>query len=233
VFGGQQFRRLVQEFELVCSKVNFNVLHDVSLRDDRFALRAVADSIQMRARELFEPLLEQLFKRAVFVLKNTGRVVQQILAETSRPPAPWSAKQWRDFPQFVSDFRENYFASVDEFAARFAGALQSEFFSAQTLYWMQSLTSFNENDVVSLFGQFRARLIASVQHKMYNLLLMPIQRELWAKLQGHVASLSDVQLEDLFSISAMRSVLLLNYTKFDEHNNDLINIEELIYDRKK
>eukprot|EP01092_Planopodium_desertum_P009916 TRINITY_DN4335_c0_g2_i3.p1 TRINITY_DN4335_c0_g2~~TRINITY_DN4335_c0_g2_i3.p1 ORF type:complete len:111 (+),score=29.91 TRINITY_DN4335_c0_g2_i3:29-361(+) len=53
-----------------------------------------------------------------------------------------------------------------------------------------------------LFQDIRQRITTNVLLKCYNFYLVPMETDLWGKLQGKVTSLSDEKIEELFEVLA-------------------------------
>ncbi|EGG23135.1 hypothetical protein DFA_05265 [Cavenderia fasciculata] len=93
VYGGQQFERLLAEFKSVCERVELGELADdevaVALGSNKptnvsILAWAASDIAQKKSCQLLEPLVNQLFVRAVYILRRLVDVVDRMIENKRR-----------------------------------------------------------------------------------------------------------------------------------------------------
>lgn len=166
LYGGQQFERLLSEFKSVAdhTKIDEVTLHDIATAagpnrlttPSNYAWTA-SDISQKKTQSALLPLVDQLFKRAIYVLKRLVDIVDRMM-ENKRKAAlrrvgsnansvPMStlgrkaadqigaAINIDDYPYFTHSVKEMYFKFVDQTATECKSKCMDEFYCTRLIYW--------------------------------------------------------------------------------------------------
>jgi len=176
LYGGQQFERLMAEFKSVVDHI---VISEVTMDDiataaglnrlnniPNFAY-ASCDIAQQKARDILGTLIDQLCKRAVYIMKRLSNVVGKIMetrrknsaqqqvgsgiANLSTDLLEASDDDFERFPYFTFHVRDLYNEFVDQTAELVRDKCMDEFYCTAAIYWdlgeMQDLNKHLPNDL--------------------------------------------------------------------------------------
>lgn len=251
VYGGQQFERLLAEFKAVCDRAEIS---DVSL--DEIATSAgvnkvnnvpnyfwaAADLAQCQTRESFVPLIEQLQKRAIYVVKRLYDIADRLLiAKSETGQKSMNIENAHHYPYFTNFVKNLFYKFVDEKASYCKDRCMDEFYSTKTIFW--ELTEFSDRKhstsipdknpedtkaavsklATDLFNSIRDRITKNVMLKFFNFFLVPVQTELWTELQRKVTSISTDELEQYFQVNLTKEALQKEEKELEE---SLVNTAE-------
>jgi len=167
LYGGQQFERLLAEFKSVCDHTTIEevTLHDIATAAGPNRLTTPAnfawtasDIAQKKTQAALLPLVDQLFARAVYILKRLVDIVDKMIenkrkAATRRAGSSGAALSGTlgrknadiaigasvinidDYPYFTHSVKEMYFKFVDQFANSCKAKCLDEFYCTRLLYW--------------------------------------------------------------------------------------------------
>eukprot|EP01092_Planopodium_desertum_P009917 TRINITY_DN4335_c0_g2_i5.p1 TRINITY_DN4335_c0_g2~~TRINITY_DN4335_c0_g2_i5.p1 ORF type:complete len:275 (+),score=67.13 TRINITY_DN4335_c0_g2_i5:30-827(+) len=129
-----------------------------------------------------------------------------------------------DYPYFLHSVRDSYNSFIDEIATVCKSKCLDEFYCTKIIYWdllnlsksvlpdlpkdadlatkEEAARETVEKYAKILFQDIRQRITTNVLLKCYNFYLVPMETDLWGKLQGKVTSLSDEKIEELFEVLA-------------------------------
>jgi len=181
---------------------------------------AASDIVQRQISRALNPLLDQLFKRAVYISKRLVEVVDTMMEaeRKSRRKGPSaSSEELEQYPFFTHAVKDLFYKFVDRTAEVCKAKCRDEFLSTRIIYWERTaldgkdlkvdqnnadmkkvVTSLAED----LFVKIRDRIARNVALKTYNFFLVPMQTELWTEIQGSITCLSDSDLKELFEVDA-------------------------------
>lgn len=143
VYGGQQFDRVLAEFRYIVesTKLPKVTLDDVATSAGLNKLNNVpnyvwsaSDIAQQRSREALGTLIEQLTKRAVYIMKRLTNVVEKIL-ENRKKINKTPLDDFDRYPYFVYHVKDLYNEFVDQTAERVKEKCLDEFYCTATIYW--------------------------------------------------------------------------------------------------
>lgn len=244
VYGGQQFERLLAEFKAVCDRAEIS---DVSL--DEIATSAgvnkvnnvpnyawaAADLAQSQTKESFVPLIEQLQKRAVYVVKRLYDIADRLLAAKGESSSKQlDVENVHHYPYFTNFVKNLFYKFIDEKAAYCKERCMDEFYSSKTIFW--ELTEFSDRKLsltipdknadeakaavsklaTDLFHSIRDRITKNVMLKFYNFFLVPIQTELWNEIQKKVTTIQTEELEQYFQVNLIKEKLQKEEKELEE-----------------
>jgi len=234
LYGGQQLERLLAEFKAV---VDHTEMEDLSMDDIATAtgpqkvnnaintVWAASDIVQKQIQRALLPLLEQLFKRATYVMKRLVEVVD-LMMDSERKlrkrvgRAEASPEEFENYPFFTHTVKDLFHKFVDATAESCKAKCMDEFLSTRIIYWERTALDganlkaereptgpVETRKVVStlaleLFAKLRDRIARNVALKTYNFFLLPMQNELWTEVQGSITCMSDEQLKELFEVDS-------------------------------
>jgi len=130
LYGGQQFERLLAEFKVVTEHIQID-----SLTADEIATAAgpqrltnasicswaASDICQRHVRKALLPLLDQLFKRASYIMKRLVNVVESMMESGRRSKRRAGRQEPQDelenYPFFTHAVKDFYFKFIEETAA--------------------------------------------------------------------------------------------------------------------
>eukprot|EP01119_Soliformovum_irregulare_P007303 TRINITY_DN196_c0_g1_i2.p1 TRINITY_DN196_c0_g1~~TRINITY_DN196_c0_g1_i2.p1 ORF type:complete len:675 (+),score=269.59 TRINITY_DN196_c0_g1_i2:42-2027(+) len=240
LYGGQQFERLLSEFKAVADHVTIGKLtaDDIAtaagpnkLNNAANCTWAASDIAQRQVRKALMPLLEQLFKRAVFVMKRLVDIVESMMESQRRAKrrtgrSPNSQDELENFPFFTHAVKDLFSKFVDQTAQECKAKCKDEFLSTRLIYWeltnleggkgLNLPKSDNKEEFIKaiiklsheLFNKIRDRVVKNISLKTYNYFFVPMQTELWAEIQGNITCMSDDTLAELFSVQVTRAKLV-------------------------
>jgi hypothetical protein len=157
LYGGQQFERLIAEFKAV---VDHTKITDVSMDDiatasglnrlnnlPNFAY-AACDIAQSKVRDSLVTLIDQLCKRAVYIMKRLSQVASKIM-ESRRKNAQQtnsgvsfstdlleaSDDDFNRFPYFIYHVKDLYNEFVDQTSELVRNKCNDEFYCTAAIYW--------------------------------------------------------------------------------------------------
>jgi hypothetical protein len=169
IYGGQQFERLLAEFKAVCDHTEIS---EVSLDDVATAAGinkvnnvpnyawAAADLAQHQTQDAFLPLIEQLQRRAVYVMKRLHDIAEKIMAAKKKKSssttgggssASSSSGVGQDhidiediglYPYFTNQVKDLFYKFIDNAAKTCRERCMDEFYSSKTIFW--ELTEFSD-----------------------------------------------------------------------------------------
>lgn len=172
IYGGQQFERLLSEFKAVCDHTEIS---EVSLDDVATAAGinkvnnvpnyawAAADLAQHQTQDAFLPLIEQLQRRAVYVMKRLHDIAEKMLAAqakkkrtngsssshgSSSSSSSASSVEHIDiedislYPYFTNQVKDLFYKFIDAQAKNCRERCMDEFYSSKTIFW--ELTEFSD-----------------------------------------------------------------------------------------
>jgi GTPase Era involved in 16S rRNA processing len=246
IYGGQQFERLLAEFKAVCDHTEIS---EVSLDDVATAAGinkvnnvpnyawAAADLAQHQTQDAFLPLIEQLQRRAVYVIKRLHDIAEKIMAakkKKSNSAASSSGAGAVDhidiediglYPYFTNQVKDLFYKFIDNAAKNCRERCLDEFYSSKTIFW--ELTEFSDRKLptdrtdknpeeakaavsklaADLFKSIRERITKNVLLKFYNFFLVPMQTDLWNEVQRKITTVSDEQLDQFFQVKTTKDKL--------------------------
>ena len=257
VYGGQQFERLLAEFNAVAQR---RVMEDVTMHNvatsaginklnnvPNFAW-AAADLAQQKSQDAFLPLIEQLTNRAIYIIKRLTEISEKIIDQRRKERAGSSASALVEdvsaYPYFTYHVKDVFYKFVDGAAKTCREKCLDEFYSTRTIYWditesnLQGDLPQDRGDAAnsqaavdklstSAFEKIRERITTNVLLKFYNFFLVPVQSELATVLQGSVNTLSDEQLEQLFDTAATKSRLEGALEKVEKQADQLGELDKI------
>jgi len=236
LYGGQQFERLLTEFKAVANQITFPkiTMDDLAtaagprkLNNPSNCAWAASDLARGQIQKQLLPLLEQLFKRASYIMKRLVSIVDSMI-EANRRHKKRNGKDVdqddvEDFTFFTNAVKDLYFKFVDQTAEECKKKCKDEFYSTRLIYWELSTldtkslapSTSNKEDIkktvlslaTELFNKIRARIIKNILLKSYNFFLVPMTNDLWGEIQSNITCLTDEQLEELFEFNATRERL--------------------------
>eukprot|EP01118_Nematostelium_gracile_P002520 TRINITY_DN1274_c0_g1_i2.p1 TRINITY_DN1274_c0_g1~~TRINITY_DN1274_c0_g1_i2.p1 ORF type:complete len:497 (+),score=147.94 TRINITY_DN1274_c0_g1_i2:627-2117(+) len=239
LYGGQQFERLLAEFRVVCSKLTMAPLTadeiataagPQKVTTSSICAWAASDIVQKHIRRQLLPLVDHLFKRAIYVMKRLVGVAESMMESSSRARRRNGKQDPQDelekYPFFTAAVRDSFDKFVDETAVSCKKKCIDEFLSTRLIYW--ELTNFSTEaktlnlgpktsreeavKAVSklaneLFTRIKDRIVKNVMLKSYNFFLVPMQTDLWGEIQGNITCLTDSDLQELFEVSVTKARL--------------------------
>jgi len=163
LYGGQQFERLLAEFKGVAdhTKIDEVTIHDIATASGPNRLTTPAnyawtasDIAQKKSQAVLLPLVDQLFTRAVYILKRLVDIVDKMMENkrkanirragvnsASASPLTLTRKNQDsllnidDYPYFTHSVKEIYFKFVDQTAAACKAKCLDEFYCTRLIYW--------------------------------------------------------------------------------------------------
>jgi len=249
LYGGQQFERLLAEFRAVVEhrKMNTLTLDDIAtaagplkLNNSANCTWAATDIAQKYIQKTLKPLITQLFKRAIYIMKRQVTIVESMLLLNKKHRKPYSDDQSilddvEQYPFFISDVTSLYYKFVEETAEKCKQKCLDEFYSTRLLYWestnldQKTISSINPKSssedakkavqklATETFETVRDRIAKNVILKTYNYFLVPLQTELWGAIQGNITCLTDVELRESFEVEATMK-------KLEEQKNEMDSV---------
>ncbi len=237
VYGGQQFKRLLNAFgqvvagmqmseasvESMATAAGINRLNNVP----NYAWVACEIAAQ-EARKNLLPLVKQLSKRAQFVIERLPSIATHIM--DNRRTTKWNASpvllatDVEKYPYFSFAVLDLYHSFVRSTIAECESKCLDEFLDTRTVYWhlaedkqgklpIERFASQSAQDAVKemanhVFGMLRDRIAANVQLKFFNFLLVPLQTSLVAGVQERTNVMTDDELDSKFEVTATKAKLL-------------------------
>jgi len=228
LYGGQQFERLLSEFRIVAEHIP---VPDISVDDiatgggaggipslrnaPNFAW-AASDLARQKTQEIFEPLVQQLGRRAAYVLKRLTEITESIIDEQRRGKEAGNgdddnSESLEDYTYFVHFVRDKFTTFVDTTIERTVALCLDEFYSTRTVCWdvSESHVADNVEDgnvkalATAVFDILRKRIVSNVLLKFYQNLIVPLDNELWESLQREVSDQTDESLKQLFGADSV------------------------------
>lgn len=255
VYGGQQFERLLAEFKAVTERID---LQEVSQDDIATAsginkvnnvpnhVWAAADLAQQQSQDSFIPIIEQLQKRAVYVVKRLYDIVDRILISEKKKSAHSTSKfdlqNVYHYPYLTNYIKELFTKFVDKQSKTCRERCMDEFYSSKTIFWetteftdckLPSDAEKNPEEMVQavskltndIFTTIRERITNNVILKFYNFFLVPLQTELWDDLQKKVATVNDEQLEQYFQVNSTKEKIKSEIAHYESELNKMVELE--------
>jgi len=236
LYGGQQFERLLAEFKYVVDHQNIPPLSadDIAtatgpqkMNNQSNVAWAASDIAQKQIQRILMPLLDQLFKRAVYIMMRLVDVVDNMMdsqrkaRKRSGRPTTDPFDEFDEYPFFTHAVKDLYFKFVEETAESCKKKCRDEFYSTRLIYWeltnlhskmpaiKEGKADSNSEDtkkaVIQLatatFNSIRERIAKNIALKSYNFFLVPMQTDIWSELQGSITCLTDDQLKELFEVA--------------------------------
>jgi len=247
LYGGQQFERLLTEFRVMAEQIP---VPDISVDDiatgggaggipslrnaPNFAW-AASDLARQKTQEIFEPLVEQLGRRAAYVLKRLSEIAESIIDEQKRGRATGDESGnddgLEDYTYFVHFVRDKFTTFVDTTIERSVKLCLDEFYSTRTVCWDVSEShvadGVEDGNVKALatavFDILRKRIVNNVLLKFYQNLIVPFDDELWDTLQREVSGLEDDNLKGLFGADSVTQAIEDRKNDFAKQLEDATN----------
>lgn len=238
IYGGQQFERLLAEFKAICDRTEIKELSmdDIATASGINKVNnvpnntwAAADLVQQQIQETFIPIIEQLQKRAVYIMKRLYDITDRILSSKKKKLASSSSQSTSiqnisnvyQYPYFTNYIKDLFIKFVERQSKVCKEKCMDEFYSSKTIFWeLTEFTDFKlptdseQNPELSLkavsklasdlFNSIRDRISTNVILKLYNFFLVPIQLELWNEIQVKVSTMTDEQLDQYFQINSIK-----------------------------
>jgi len=248
LYGGQQFERLLSEFRIMAEQIP---VPDISVNDiaagggasgipslrnaPNFAW-AASDLARQKTQEIFEPLVEQLGRRASYVLKRISEIAESIIEEQKRGKGAGCDENdeddsLEDYTYFVHFVRDKFTTFVDSTIERCVALCLDEFYSTRTVCWDVSEShvadGVEEGNVKalasSIFDILRKRIISNVLLKFYQNLMVPFDTDLWDSLQREVSTLTDDTLNQLFGADSVVEAIEARKADFAKQHEDALD----------
>jgi len=244
LYGGQQFERLLSEFRVMAEQVP---VPDISVSDiasggggvpslrnaPNFAW-AASDLARQKSQELFEPLVQQLGRRAAYVLKRLSEIAESIIDEQRRGASRDENAEddnLEDYTYFVHFVRDKFTTFVDNTIERCVALCLDEFYSTRTVCWdvteSHVADSVEEGNVkalaTSVFEILRKRIISNVLLKFYQNLMVPFDTDLWDDLQREVSDLTDETLNQLFGAESVVEAIESRKSDIEKQHDEAFN----------
>jgi len=234
LYGGQQFKRLLSVFKEVVSNTE---IREISL--DEVATAAGVNKINnvpnytwaacelasQESKQALLPLLKQLNKRCVYIMKRLPVIAKRVL--DGRRKSKWNAQPQlvlediEQYPYFVYHIIELFEQFVEQQASQCQQKCMDEFLDTRTIYWhlsendQQKLSFPSESDdkssvinlARSIFTKIRDTISYNIKLKWYNFFLVPLQTLLWNQIQESVNVLSEQDLQQKFEVNATKKRL--------------------------
>eukprot|EP01098_Paradermamoeba_levis_P006680 TRINITY_DN276_c0_g2_i1.p1 TRINITY_DN276_c0_g2~~TRINITY_DN276_c0_g2_i1.p1 ORF type:complete len:633 (+),score=230.65 TRINITY_DN276_c0_g2_i1:473-2371(+) len=257
LYGGQQFERLLLEFKAVCEKITIPdiTMHDIAtatgphkLTDFSSFTWAASDIAQKRLEKTFKPLIQQLFKRATYILKRLPETVDFMVLnknkekERDRVLAVGETTnvhlQLESYPYFLGIVKEFYLKYLERQAKVAVDKCLDEFYCTRIIHWelMNEFRNISpEPDqakkmvvqyATEKFTEIRKRITKNVMLKIYNFLLVPLQTEMWGEITSQITSLTLENINEIFEVEVTRS-------KLDKEKEELVATGEKAKDHEK
>ena len=228
LYGGQQFERLLSEFRIVAEQIPVPEISvdDIAtgggaggiptLRNAPNFAWAASDLARQKTQEIFEPLVQQLGRRAAYVLKRLSEIAESIIDEQRRGNDGNGVDEnndesFEDYTYFVHFVRDKFTTFIDTTIERSVAQCLDEFYSTRTVCWdvSESHVADNVEDgnvkalATAVFEILRKRIVSNVLLKFYQNLIVPLDTELWENLEREVSNLTDDTLKQLFGADSV------------------------------
>jgi hypothetical protein len=255
LYGGQQFERLLAEFRLVAENIP---VPDISVDDiatgggaggipslrnaPNFAW-AASDLARQKTQEIFEPLVNQLGRRASYVLKRLTEIAESIIDEQRRGNGANGedengSESLEDYTYFVHFVRDKFTTFVDTTIERTVAVCLDEFYSTRTVCWdvaeSHAAEGVEEGNVKALatvvFDILRKRIVSNVLLKFYQNLIVPLDNELWESLQREVSDLTDDTLKQLFGADSVVEAIEARKSDLAKQVDEVFNKDRAFID---
>jgi len=158
VYGGQQFERLLAEYKAVSDHTEISeiTMDDVATSAGINKLNnipnyawAASDLAQQKTQDTFIPLIEQLSRRAIYVMKRLMDIAEKMLENGSNSKSLENidrdshhfrvgnafSKDIDRFPYFTYHVKDLYGKFVDTTAKMCKEKCMDEFYNTRTIYW--------------------------------------------------------------------------------------------------
>jgi len=244
LYGGQQFERLLSEFRHMAENIPVPEISvdDIatgggaggipSLRNAPNFAWAASDLARQKTQEIFEPLVQQLGRRASYVLKRLSEITESIIDEQRRGAngeEENSCEGFEDYTYFVHFVRDKFTTFIDDTVERTVTLCLDEFYSTRTVCWDLSenhlADGVEEGNVKALatvvFDNLRKRIVNNVLLKFYQNLIVPLDTELWDTLQREVSNLADDTLKQLFGADSVIEAINAKKDDFEKQFKDI------------
>jgi len=247
LYGGQQFERLLTEFRVMAEQIPVPdiCVNDIagsgtggiaSLRNAQSVAWDASDLARQKSQEIFEPLVQQLGRRAAYVLKRLSEIAESIIDEQRRGNGSNGEEggeddSLEDYTYFTHFVRDKFTTFVDDTVEQSVKLCLDEFYSTRTVCWDISESRLAENVedasvkglATAVFDILRKRIVNNVLLKFYQNLIVPFDTELWDNLQREVSSLTDDTLKQLFGADSVVEAIEAKKTEFAKLNEDAIS----------
>lgn len=235
IYGGQQFERLLAEFKAICDRTEIKELSmdDIATASGINKVNnvpnntwAAADLVQQQIQETFIPIIEQLQKRAVYIMKRLYDIADRILSSKkkkflSQSSSIQNISNVYQYPYFTNYIKDLFIKFIEKQSKICKDKCMDEFYSSKTIFWeMTEFTDFKlptdaekspelslkavSSLASDLFNSIRDRISTNVILKLYNFFLVPVQLELWNEIQTKVTTMSNEQLEQYFQVNSIK-----------------------------
>jgi hypothetical protein len=260
LYGGQQFERLLAEFKAVADHTHIEKLTTdeiataagpQKLTTSSNCLWAASEIAQRQIHRALVPLVDQLFNRAIYIMKRLVTVVDSMLEQNRKNKKKGGREdptltELEQYPFFTHAVKDLYSKFVDQTAEECKRKCKDEFLCTRLIFWELSnlegkVVSFSKTDnreeikkiieklAQDLFVKIRDRITKNVMLKTYNFFFVPMQTDLWGEIQGNITCLDDQQLNELFEVDSTRAKMedaekdmRLILDKFGERESALI-----------
>eukprot|EP01116_Phalansterium_solitarium_P008438 TRINITY_DN22350_c0_g1_i1.p1 TRINITY_DN22350_c0_g1~~TRINITY_DN22350_c0_g1_i1.p1 ORF type:complete len:681 (-),score=139.34 TRINITY_DN22350_c0_g1_i1:83-2125(-) len=238
LYGGQQFERLLAEFRVVSDQLRLGFVGEDEIAtaagpnkvtNASNFIWAASDIAQKQLQRALLPLIEQLFRRAVYVMKRLVNVADSMIASQAKSVRRSTAHggvldDVTEYPFFTHKVKDLYFSFIDKTSEECKKKCLDEFLSTRLIHWeainldgaaaptakVGSAADAHKEVLKKadeIFERIRNRVTKNVVLKTYNYFLVPLQTSLWTEIQGNITCLPDVDLKELFEVSASVSRL--------------------------
>ena len=254
LYGGQQFERLLSEFnyvsrlckidekeitmEIIGTATGINKLNNVPNY-----ISASCDLASQKVKQALKPLIEKLTHRASEIFKRTADIAERLLEARRREASSLEnvtdVSRYSYFVYYVRDLYNNF---VENVAVACKEKCMDEFLSPRTIYWdfagdKQSIptertdSSETKQTVLKLatdiFNEQRERITKGVTLKFYNFFLVPLEVQLMNEIQSKINQLTDDQLENHFQLNSTREQLQEAIQKREEDSRIYVAKDKL------
>jgi len=247
LYGGQQFERLLSEFRVVANNIPIPELSvdDItsgsggipSLRNAPTSAWAASDLARQKTQEIFEPLVQQLGRRASYVLKRLSEITESIIEEQRRGTDgddENNCENFEDYTYFVHFVRDKFTTFIDSAVEHTVALCLEEFYSTRTVCWdlseSHAAEGVEEGNVKALatvvFDNLRKRIVGNVVLKFYQNLIVPLDNDLWENLQREVSDLADDTLKQLFGADSVIEAINAKKTDFAKQFEEISKKDE-------
>ncbi|PRP80760.1 dynamin like protein [Planoprotostelium fungivorum] len=215
VYGGQQFMRIISEFEALSARlvVPSKMLSGLPNKYDKNFHFHACELAKDRAEECIIPLIEQLHERLVVAFMRLPGLVESLLRRDAEAKFPLDVKYFRRLGVYLRTLVTAY---VERVSAVSKSQCMEEFYPTKTIMWeVLNVTEeeetpieriVEERDVVQqIFSRIRTRITRNVIRRIHNFFLAPLtNNEMWLELQGHIFCLDDQMVSEVLDAGAIR-----------------------------
>lgn len=188
-----------------------------------------SDYAQHQSSELLTPLIDQLLKRAVFILHRFVEVAERLVLSEHRKQKSAALENMEHYPYFTNYTRDNYYQFIARQAQQCRSKCLDEFYSTRTIYWevldwaSDKLKAEPKADELKAATKLANEVLKAVLTrvsknlllKCYQFLLEPLHTALLADLQHQLHAMREEDVDQLFQLTAVKGRV-----KSDEHTHE-------------